>query len=268
MGERYIHGTSRREQTRLELMNSILNARCLAELELAGGERVLELGAGTGIFAAELARAVGPDGRVLAIERDARQLAEARRRALECGFEVRGGDVYDPPLDAAEWSGFDLVHARFLLEHLQRPDEAVRVMVRAARPGGRIVLIDDDHALMRFWPDPGGMVELWADYARQYARLGLDPFVGRRLVELLLAAGATPLRTTQIQYGGCSHEPGFGPLARNLAEVIEGSREHVLAGSGWTADRFDAALEAYRAWTRRPGATIWYGLPCAVGRRS
>ena len=48
---------------------------------------------------------------------------------------------------------FDLVHTRFLLEHVPDPLAIVREMVAAARPGGRIVLIDDDHDLLRFWPD-------------------------------------------------------------------------------------------------------------------
>jgi hypothetical protein len=56
-------------------------------------------------------------------------------------------------------------------------------------------------------------------------------------------------------------------VARNLAEVVAGAREHVLEGSDWTAERFDAALEEYGEWSRRGDAVIWYALPCAVGRR-
>ena len=263
----YIHGTSSSEQDRLELMNGLLNTRCLAELRLEPGERVLEMGAGTGVFAAELAAAVGPGGEVVAVERDERQLVRARERGAASGFDVRGGSVYEPPLADAEWGTFDLVHARFLLEHLDRPEEACAVMLRAVRPGGRVVLVDDDHSLMRFWPDPGGMVELWADYALQYERLGFDPWIGRRLAALLVGAGAELERTTQIDYGAAAGHPLFASVARNLAEVVGGARATVLEGSDWTGERFDRTLEAFREWTLRPDAAIWYALPCAVARR-
>jgi SAM-dependent methyltransferase len=43
---------------------------------------------------------------------------------------------------ALEESAYDLVFARYLLSHLPRPQRAVELMVRALRPGGRLVLED------------------------------------------------------------------------------------------------------------------------------
>ncbi len=265
----YIHGTTPEEQERLTLMNGILNSRCLAELGLEGGERVLEIGAGTGIFAADLARAVGPAGHVVAVEQNEDQLRVARERASRPGesFDLRAGDAYRPPLSDEEWQSFDLVHTRFLLEHLERPLEVVQAMVRAARPGGRIALIDDDHSLMRFWPDPGGMSELWSDYATQYERLGSDPNVGRKLVSLLVDAGAQPTRTAMIYYGACAGEENFEAVAVNLADVVGSARKTVVEGTDWTEESFQEAIDRYMAWTQLPDASIWYSLPCAIGSR-
>lgn len=262
----YIHGSSPDEQARLELMNGILNERCLAELALAGGERVLEMGAGTGVFSEDLLRVLGSDGSLVAIERDERQVRAARER-LGARADLRQGDVNEPPLEGSEWGSFDLVHARFLLEHLPNPQRAVDVMVRAARPGGRIALVDDDHSLMRFAPDPGGMAELWRDYAERYRDLGCDPEVGRRLVTLLVDAGAEPMRTTQIPYGGCRGEAVFDALVRNLAEVVDTGRESLLAHTEWTAERMGEAMDEFRAWAERPDAVVWYALPMAIAKR-
>lgn len=264
----YLHGTSDEEQERLALMNGLLNGPALAELELSAGERVLDLGAGTGLFAAEMARVVGPRGLVVAVERDARQASAARANAARVGpwLEVREGSAYEPPLAPAEWGSFDVVHARFLLEHLDHPARAVAPMVRAARPGGRIVLIDDDHSLMRFEPDPLGMRDLWDDYCALYERLGKDPWIGRKLVKLLADAGARPQRVAWIQYGGCSGQPSFPGLVENLAQVLEGVRAP-LVEAGWTGERFDAALAAFRAWGARGDAALWYPLPCAIAQR-
>src|SRR5207249_1224128 len=136
-----------------------------------------------------LARRAGKKGTVLAVERSAEQIAEARLLAARDGeegrVEFRQGDALDPPLKPAEWGSFDVVHARFLLEHLPDPLQAVRILVEAARPGGRIVLEDDDHEVLRLWPDPPGFAELWRAYQRSFDRLGNDPYVGRRLVSLL-----------------------------------------------------------------------------------
>lgn len=67
----------------------------LAQLGLAPGQRVLEIGAGTGYNAALMAQLVGPDGRVVSIDLDA-DLVEAARRHLDAagvsGVELRTGD--------------------------------------------------------------------------------------------------------------------------------------------------------------------------------
>jgi 2-polyprenyl-3-methyl-5-hydroxy-6-metoxy-1,4-benzoquinol methylase len=44
---------------------------------------------------------------------------------------------------------FDVAHARFLLEHVPDPLVIVRTMVRAVRPGGRVILADDDYEGLR-----------------------------------------------------------------------------------------------------------------------
>lgn len=262
----YIHGSSPEEQARLELMNGILNERCLAELDLHGAERVLEMGAGTGVFSRDLWQALGEGGALVAIERDEAQVRAAAEH-LPAPVDLRRGDVGDPPLAEDEWGSFDLVHARFLLEHLPDPQRAVDVMVRAARPGGRIALVDDDHSLMRFSPDPGGMTELWHDYAARYRDLGCDPEVGRRLVTLLVDAGAELVRTTQIPYGGGRGEPAFEAVVRNLAEVVDTGRAALLERTDWTAARMDEALAAFERWALRKDAVVWYALPMAIGRR-
>lgn len=262
-GDRYLHGTSAEEHDRLELMNGILNVPALRELALAGGERVLDLGAGTALFSRAMAGAL-PEGRVVAVELDAQQLARARRVAAGTGnLELRQGDAADPPLGEGEWGSFDVVHARFLLEHVESPLDVVRVMVRAARPGGRIVLVDDDHSLMRLWPPSPEFDRLWGIYTRQYGALGYDGDVGRRLISLLHDAGAKPRRASMLFYGGCSGEPVFGSIVENVAMLFEGVSERIAATGDMDLEQVTAAVAAVRAWGRREDAALWYALPWA-----
>ena len=169
---RYVHGSSHEEQVRLSIMNELLNEGSLRELDLRGGERILDLGCGTGQFTRTMAKAAGAKGSVVGIERDGAQLAEARRLASEAGEEglvdFRLGDATSLDLGADEWGSFDLVHARFVLEHVPHPESVVTNMVRAARPLGRIVLADDDHENFRPWPEPAGFATLWKAYVDSY----------------------------------------------------------------------------------------------------
>jgi SAM-dependent methyltransferase len=267
MSSPYIHGSSAEEHERLGWMNALLNERELAAINPRGDERVLEVGAGTAIFARALAEKL-PRGSVVGIERDPEQLAAARRVAGGCAnLELRQGDALNPPLSTKEWGSFDLVHARFLLEHLEDPAGAVSVMLRAARPGGRIVLVDDDHATMRPWPEPARFPRLWQAYCDQYARRRMDPYIGRRLVALLYEAGAQSVRAEMIFFGACAGMREFTHAAENLIGVLAGAADDIAAAGGIGAADIRAALDALRAWGKRKDAALWYALPFAEGVR-
>jgi ubiquinone/menaquinone biosynthesis C-methylase UbiE len=269
--QRYIHGSKREEQRRLSSLNELLNQACLRELGLTGGEAVLDVGSGLGQFTRDMARAVAPGGRVIGVEQDKQQLAEARRQAQEVGemdlVEWRHGDALELPLEKSEWGRFDVAHARFVLEHVREPEQVVRQMVRAVRRGGLVVLADDDHQVLRLWPEPPGFMELWQAYIRAYEHLGCDPFVGRRLVALLRDAGAKPRRNHWIFFGSCAGAPEFPAFVRNAIGVIETAREVITGPLGFSTKQFDRALRAMRQWGRRSDAALWYGLCWAEGVR-
>ena len=271
-GSRYLHGTAPVEQHRLTGLNRLLNESSLRELGLVGGERILDVGCGLAQFTRAMARAGGPSARVLGIERSPEQIAEALRQAREEGeeglIEIRQGDALALPLESGEWGAFDVAHARFVLEHVRDALAVVRGMVRAVRPGGRIVIEDDDHDVLRLWPEPPGARALWSAYVRTYERNGNDPYVGRRLVALLHEAGAMPSRNAWIPFGGCSGSPDFAALVENLIGLLEGAREAIQAtGVLEPASSFDEGIRALRAWGARPDAAFWFARCWAEGRK-
>ena len=268
---RYVHGTAPDEQRRLATLNDLLNETSLRALALRGGERVLDVGAGLGQLTRAMARAVGPAGRVVGIERSLEQIAEARRLARADGEEglldLRPGDVMALDLAPAEWGSFDVAHARFILEHVPDPLRVVRAMVRAVRVGGRVVLEDDDHDVLRLWPEPPGVEALWRAYIRTYDRNGNDPWVGRKLVALLDAAGAPPVRNDWLFFGGCAGDGRLELFVRNLAGLLESARDPILAAGDLDRARMDTALAALRAWGERPDAAFWFARCWAEGVR-
>lgn len=266
----YLHGTSPQEQQRLSLLNDVLlNQACLRELSLRGDERIVDFGAGLGQFSRTMARSV-PHGTVVGIERDPVQLAAALRLAGQHGesglVDFRSGDVLRPEL-GVEAGSFDLAHARFILEHVGDPLTVVRAMVGAVRHGGRVVLADDDHGVMRLWPEPAGFNDLWAAYIRTYDRMGNDPFVGRRLVQLLVQAGAEPVRNHWLFFGGCAGMDTFPVLAANMAGVVRSARTIMLEMALVDEATFDATMDRYDAWARRPDAALWFAVAWAEGLR-
>lgn len=267
----YIHGSEAEEQHRLSRLNELINGAALRELGLQGGERILDVGSGLGQFSRAMARAAGPTARVLAIERDPAQIAEARRQAEGAGegalVEWRRGDAATMPLAPSEWGTFEVAHTRFLLEHVPDPLAVVRGMVRAVRPGGRVVLADDDHELLRLWPEAPPVMDAWNAYIETYRAARNDPFIGRRLVSLLHEAGVQPRRNTYIFFGACSGHPDFEPLVGNLARILEGARASIAGGGRLDAAGVDRAVAAFEAWARRPDAALWYPIFWAEGTK-
>lgn len=267
----YIHGTRPEEQQRLSVLNRLLNEASLRQMRVQAGERILDVGSGLGQLTRALARAAGPAGHVVGIERDPEQMDEALRQAGAAGedglVDFRVGDAVKLPLDDDQWGTFDIVHARFLLEHVPDPPAVVGAMVRAARPGGRIVLEDDDHDVLRFFPELPETRRLWEAYFRTYAKFGRDPYVGRRLVAMLHQAGATPSGNTWLFFGSCAGSPNFDAMVANFVGVLEGARESVLAGGELPDSEIESGITALKSWSERPEAALWYATCWAEARR-
>jgi SAM-dependent methyltransferase len=110
----------------------------LARAALQPGERVLDLGTGTGAVAEKAALAVGAEGRVLAVDPSPEMLALAGRRADHASvrFEVAAGSAESLP--AADGS-FEVILASLSLMFVIDRTAAAREMARVLRPGGRLV---------------------------------------------------------------------------------------------------------------------------------
>src|SRR5262249_53629159 len=167
-----------------------------------------------------------------------------------------------------EWGTFDVAHTRFLLEHVPRPLDVVRTMAMALRPGGRIIVQDDSHDILRLTPEPPGAIPLWQAYIRSHDRAGNDPLIGHRLVSLLNDAGCVPVRNTWLFFGACAGQADlFRAYVENLAGILRGVRQFLLDEALTDAGSFDQALESFARWGERPDAAIWYAVSWAEGRR-
>jgi ubiquinone/menaquinone biosynthesis C-methylase UbiE len=117
-------------------------------LEARAGERILEVGPGTGYYTLDLAEWVGDEGKIEILDIQQEMLDHTMRRANERGFahvEPTLGDAQDLPY---ENDSFDAAVLVTVLGEIPEQDAALRELKRVVRPGGRVVfgeLMGDPH---------------------------------------------------------------------------------------------------------------------------
>lgn len=115
----------------------------LAALDLKPGEVVADVGAGSGYFTWRMAQRVGPAGRVYAVEIQQLMLdllmANMRRRGVAERVQPVLGAADTPRLPEGSCDLILLVDVYHEFEH---PFEMAQAMVRALKPGGRLVLVE------------------------------------------------------------------------------------------------------------------------------
>jgi len=210
------------------------------------GERVLDVGCGCGASTLDLARAVGPTGRVAALDISGPMLAEGQTRAEAAG--IANVDWLEADAATAALEEFDLLASNFGLMFFGDPVAAFAHMRRAASPGARMAFVCwrplaenpwmevPMHAVSRHLP-PRPKPNPQAPGMFAFA----DP---QRVVQLLTAASWTPPRLDKLDL---DLDIAAG---RGLEEAVVQSTQ-IGAVSSWLrgqpADVVAAAMASIRA---------------------
>lgn len=119
-----------------------LKRRTVAAVGPRGGERILDLGCGTGTLAVML-KVASPESEIVGLDADPAALALAREKAESAGVSVawQQGMVFEPPIEAG---AFDVVVSSMVFHHLTTEQKRATASAtgRILRPGGRFVLTD------------------------------------------------------------------------------------------------------------------------------
>lgn len=110
---------------------------------LAPGERVLDIGCGTGSLALVARRRVGTAGSVVGVDPSPEMIERATRKAARAGLDVRFERAVAEALPFPD-AHFDVVLSTLMLHHLPRParQQCAREIRRVLKPGGRVMVVD------------------------------------------------------------------------------------------------------------------------------
>ncbi len=115
--------------------------RVVKTLDVKPGMRIADVGAGTGLFSLPFAKAVGPSGKVYAIDVDAGLLAIVKEKANGAGLaniETIVAGATDPKVPEP----VDLLFICDTMHHLPNQAEYVKQFAKLLKPGGRVAVID------------------------------------------------------------------------------------------------------------------------------
>ena len=247
-----------RERDRLNSLSDLFDGTTLRWCEQSGlclGAHVLELGAGAGSVAEAMARKVGRNGRVVAVDRDTRFI-----KALADHVEIVEMDVLHETLPAGP---FDLVHARLFLGYLGEPLHVMATWIDVLKPGGWLIVEDaDSSGCGESVPFSSGFCAVHLAIFDEVTRRGLDPRLGLRLPSIMHKAGLEEVEAVTIRprLRGDTRRgvPALDLLAAQLAPTL-------LADGRIT----DQEYADFKRATHDPD--VWCGLASlttARGRRS
>ncbi len=171
-----------------------MRKRTIVLAHLVPGERVLEIGCGTGEIALRAKARTGPTGSVAGIDPSPETIAVARQKAaranLNIDYRVAGAEAL-PFADAT----FDVVLSSLMMHHLPEDlkPRALAEIRRVLKPGGRLLVVDFTEPTSRL----GRLQPVWLVHRRL-------PSDVRDLPGLLEAAGFTAVEAgpTRFSYLG------------------------------------------------------------------
>jgi SAM-dependent methyltransferase len=255
------------DQTEVERYGTMAEQARAAEADLwqragiVAGARVADVGCGPCAMLPALAAAVGPRGRVTAVDADPEAVAGATALVSAAGLgnvAVRQGRAEEAGLAAGS---LDVVMLRHVLAHNGGAEDAIVAhLATLLRPGGSLYLVDADLTAIRVIPEAEhrDLVDLQERYLAFRAARGDDNAAGLRLAERLITAGLE-----LVEFRGRYVIRELSPRLRSPAWA---AREAMVTAGMATAEelgRWDRAFEA----TARRLATFFAPMFTAIGRR-
>lgn len=233
---------------------------------LRPGMEVVDFGCGTGSLTVGLAAIVAP-GEVVGFDRSESAITQARVQAEPLGLSNLRFDVADiRDLELPEHS-FDVAHFSGVLSHLADPRRALSLAHRTLRPGGLIAAREPQKEGDWYGgPYREAVGTLNRLTIEDWKSRGGDPFLGRRLGELLREAGFERVELLAGCAPALSNRQAVGAFARRrLAEPDFIQR--VVERRWITLEQLREIEEAIRIWAASDDSVVALAECAAIARK-
>ncbi|SDT32676.1 Methyltransferase domain-containing protein [Pseudomonas asplenii] len=192
------------------------------------GMTILDVGCGTGNMSLWMAEKVGPSGQVIGIDASAEQIEVCKACAKSKGFKNTRFLHLDFSQIRSLGTLFDISYSRFVLIHLTKPLDAIKLMTSVTRPGGAVVCEEPITDLHECSPEHAAF-----DHANKLTitlgrTKGVDYNLGTRLPELFAAAQLDNLQFDHYQ-PYIHDENDRGIFFDSFAQITEKLLEHEFA---------------------------------------
>lgn len=114
----------------------------VASIGLESGQSIADVGAGTGLFVPLFAAAVGPEGKVYAVDIAPRFIEHIRARAAERNLTQVTAILNEDRSTGLPEGSVDVVFICDTYHHFEYPEAMLASIHLAMRPGGRLVIVD------------------------------------------------------------------------------------------------------------------------------
>lgn len=246
----YVLGTHDEELIRLGLQHRVWRHRALAAWQRAGitvGSSVVDIGSGPGYASVDLAEIVGPEGKVIALERSRRFLdfleATSRARGLT---NIR---AIETDLDLAELpaANADAAWARWVFAFVHDPRRLLARVAAVLKPGGvfvaheyyeyktwRMIPRSVEHeefvdAVTTRWRADGGEPDIGRDLLLWLQELNFDLIVTQSFIEVIHPGDFFWQWPKAFIASGLSRLVDLGTLTRDRASAIAAAFEKTQA---------------------------------------
>lgn len=251
--------------------NSVLDRRTVVNSNanllrvVKRGDRVIDIGCGSGAITKDIAGLVGTQGTVLGIDTSEHLIAQARnayRDLSNLSFQVADVNTFHAPQE------FDVVTTARVLQWLSNPEAVINRMVGFLKPGGCLTVLDYNHVKIAFSPEiPHSMEAFYHAFLKWRADAGMNNEIGDRLDSLFRDAGLRDVTSDDYSEVSIYGQSTFTEDLALWIKVAEARGPQLVADQYITEAERIAAIADYRKWLSEDARFMQLYLRAVTGYR-